>query len=64
MEEMLTYILERYAEKTEKQTNRNSDMQKKAYMNGKADGLRLAKDLLCMLNEHRHSLGNRCVEAR
>jgi hypothetical protein len=64
MEEMLAYILEKYAEKTEKQTSRNSDMQKKAYLSGKADGMRLAKDLLRMLNEHGYPLGDRFVEAR
>jgi hypothetical protein len=63
MEEMLIYILEKYAEKTEKQTQRNGDLQKKAYMSGKADGLRLAKDLIYMLSENINANESKLAEA-
>jgi len=63
MEEMLMCILEKYAEKTEKQTQRNEDLQKKAYMSGKADGLRLAKDLLYMLSENFNANESELAEA-
>ena len=54
MEEMLACILEQYAEKTEKQSQRNLNKRNNAYMAGKAEGLRLAKDLLSLIDEHRH----------
>ena len=52
MEEILNRILENYAEKTEKQSRRNLDNERKAYMAGKADGLRQAKALLHMIVEY------------
>lgn len=55
MEQILTEILEKYAEKTDKQSQRNPDNQRKAYLAGKAEGLRLAKGLLHMIAEYGHS---------
>lgn len=55
MEEMLTEILEKYAEKTDKQSQRKQDNQRKAYLAGKAEGLRLAKGLLSIIAEYGHS---------
>lgn len=55
MEQILMEILEKYADKTETQSQRNPDDQKKAYLAGKAEGLRLAKGLLHMIAEYSHS---------
>ena len=64
MEATLAYILEKYAKKTEKQLQRNLDIRKKSYMAGKADGLRLAKDLLHMIIEYGHNESGDTAEVR
>jgi hypothetical protein len=53
MEELLACILEQYAEKTEKQSQRDLNTRNNAYMAGKAEGLRLAKDLISLIDVHR-----------
>jgi hypothetical protein len=63
MEEMLTEILEKYAEKTDRQSQRNRDNQRKAYLAGKAEGLRLAKGLLNIIAEYGHSERGEYAEA-
>ena len=63
VEEMLTEILEKYAEKTAKQSQRNRDNQRKAYLAGKAEGLRLANSLLNMIAEYGRSDRGEYAEA-
>ena len=50
MEETLARLLDLYAEKSEKLSRRNSTGERKAYMSGKAEGLRQARALLLMLS--------------
>ena len=54
MEATLSHILEKYAARTQKQSQRNLDIWEKSYLAGKADGLRLAKDLLHIIIKYGH----------
>ncbi len=57
MEETLARILEKYAEKSEKHSRRNLDSQRKAYIAGKAEGLRQALEKYAEKSE-KHSRRN------
>ncbi|MEE8470959.1 MAG: hypothetical protein V3S51_06490 [Dehalococcoidia bacterium] len=54
MNEKLIGILEDFAEKTEEQAQRDKDAQRKAFRAGKAEGLRLARDLVEIISENGH----------
>jgi len=63
MEATLTYILEKYAARTEKQAKQSLDIREKSYLAGKADGLRLAKDLLHMIVKYGSAENSELAEA-
>ncbi len=63
MEETLACLLEKYAEKSDKYSRRNLDSQRKAYMAGKAEGLRQAKALLNMLVDYPPARSGELAEA-
>lgn len=50
--EELISLLQEYAEKTEKQSHQSHNEWRKAYQAGKAEGLRLAKDLIEIIGEN------------
>ena len=52
MNKQLISILEQYADETHEDSEKDRDEQRKAYKAGKAEGLRLAKDLLELVSEY------------
>lgn len=51
IDEKLVVILEEFADKAERQSHREQDAWRKAYRAGKAEGLRLAKDLVEIIGD-------------
>lgn len=51
MDRKLITMLEQYAEETSKQSQRDHNERRRAYKEGKAEGLMLARDLLEIVSE-------------
>ncbi len=53
---ILINVLEKIADETKKQSQKDQDMSRKAYKAGKADGLAVAKDLLKIISRNGHAV--------
>ena len=53
---ILINVLDRIADETKKQSQKDQDVRRKAYKAGKADGLAVAKDLLKIISRNGHAV--------
>ena len=53
---ILINVLDRIADETKKQSQKDQDVRRKAYKAGKADGLAVAKGLLKIISRNGHAV--------